>query len=327
MLDNFGRKIDYVRISVTDRCDLRCKYCMPESNPNFYKKEEILDINKLKLISESLIDLGIRKFRITGGEPLVRKDIVEYIEFLSKKLSKKVIDEILLTTNGTQLKKYSKTLSDLGVKRVNVSLDSLIKEKFNFITNGGNIESVFEGIKSAKENKLSIKINTVLLKSFNDDELLEIMKWCSHNSFTLSFIEVMPVGDMLNSRKSQYFSVNKAKEIICKDFDLEQSSLKSSGPSNYFYCKKLNLFVGFISPISDHFCATCNRLRITSNGKVYPCLGDNNSLDLTPFIRANDRPNLLNALKKVIFMKPERHYFKIDEKSYIHKRFMNTTGG
>ena len=258
MLDNFGRKIDYVRISVTDRCDLRCKYCMPESNPNFYKKEEILDINKLKLISESLIDLGIRKFRITGGEPLVRKDIVEYIEFLSKKLSKKVIDEILLTTNGTQLKKYSKTLSDLGVKRVNVSLDSLIKEKFNFITNGGNIESVFEGIESAKENNLSIKINTVLLKSFNDDELLEIMKWCSHNSFTLSFIEVMPVGDMLNSRKSQYFSVNKAKEIICKDFDLEQSSLKSSGPSNYFYCKKLNLFVGFISPISDHFCATCN---------------------------------------------------------------------
>ena len=130
MLDNFGRKIDYVRISVTDRCDLRCKYCMPESNPNFYKKEEILDINKLKLISESLIDLGIKKFRITGGEPLVRKDIVEYIEFLSRKLSKKVIDEILLTTNGTQLKKYSKTLSDLGVKRVNVSLDSLIKEKF-----------------------------------------------------------------------------------------------------------------------------------------------------------------------------------------------------
>ena len=161
----------------------------------------------------------------------------------------------------------------------------------------------------------------------SDDELLEIMKWCSHNSFTLSFIEVMPVGEMLNSRKSQYFSVNKAKEIICKDFDLEQSSLKSSGPSNYFYCKKLNLFVGFISPISDHFCATCNRLRITSNGKVYPCLGDNNSLDLTPFIRANDRPNLLNALKKVIFMKPERHYFNIDEKSYIHKRFMNTTGG
>ena len=168
MLDNFGRKIDYVRISVTDRCDLRCKYCMPESNPNFYKKEEILDINKLKLISESLIDLGIRKFRITGGEPLVRKDIVEYIEFLSKKLSKKVIDEILLTTNGTQLKKYSKTLSGLGVKRVNVSLDSLIKEKFNFITNGGNIESVFEGIESAKENKLSIKINTVLLKNFNE---------------------------------------------------------------------------------------------------------------------------------------------------------------
>ena len=213
MLDNFGRKIDYVRISVTDRCDLRCKYCMPESNPNFYKKEEILDINKLKLISESLIDLGIRKFRITGGEPLVRKDIVEYIEFLSKKLSKKVIDEILLTTNGTQLKKYSKTLSDLGVKRVNVSLDSLIKEKFNFITNGGNIESVFEGIESAKENKLSIKINTVLLKNFNDDELLEIMKWCSHNSFTLSFIEVMPVGDMLNSRKSQYFSVNKGNNL------------------------------------------------------------------------------------------------------------------
>ena len=184
---------------------------------------------------------------------------------------------------------------------------------------------VFEGIESAKQNKLSIKINTVLLKSFNDDELLEIMKWCSHNSFTLSFIEVMPVGDMLNSRKSQYFSVNKAKEIICKDFDLEQFT-KVVRSIKLFLLQKIKLFVGFISPISDHFCATCNRLRITSNGKVYPCLGDT-TLDLTPFIRANDRPNLLNALKKVIFMKPERHYFKIDEKSYIHKRFMNTTGG
>ena len=327
MLDSFGRKIYYVRISVTDRCDLRCKYCMPNVNPHFFQKDEILSLDKLKLISEALIELGIKKIRITGGEPLVRKDILQYFQYLSEKLKEKMIDELLLTTNGTQLKKYAKKLSQLGVKRVNISLDSLIGEKFNFITNGGALEKVIEGIEHAKECNLSIKINTVLLKNFNEDEIINIMKWCSKNSFTLSFIEVMPVGDTPSSRVSQYLPVTKAKEIIKKEFELQDCSLKSSGPSNYYFCKKLNLFVGFISPISEHFCLTCNRIRVTSNGIIYPCLGDNNSVDLNPFLKEGKNQELLSILKNVIYTKPEKHYFRIDEKSYIKKRFMNTTGG
>ncbi len=327
MLDSFGRKVDYVRISVTDRCDLRCKYCMPISNPNFYNKDEILSLQKLKIISSALIELGMKKVRITGGEPLVRKDIIQYLKFLSEKLKKKEINELLLTTNGTQLNKHATTLSDCGIKRINVSLDSLIAEKFNFITNGGNLEKVLQGIFAAQKNKISIKINTVLLKKFNDDEIVSIMEWCSKHNFTLSFIEVMPIGETTSSRLSQYLSVTDAKKIITKRFELEKTEMKSSGPSNYYFCKQLKSFVGFISPISNHFCLTCNRIRLTSNGKIYPCLGDNNSVDLNPFLDSNSNKKLLNVLKNVIYKKPERHYFNIENEGYIKKRFMNTTGG
>lgn len=327
MLDSFGRKINYVRISVTDRCDLRCKYCMPQANPYFYDKKEILTLNNLKRISESLIKLGIKKIRITGGEPLIRKDIIEYIKFLSAKKKKNEIDELLLTTNGTQLKKYSENLKKYGVKRINVSLDSLVNEKFNFITNGGNLEKVVEGIYSIKKNNIEVKINTVLLKNFNDDEIINIMKWCGEHKFKLSFIEVMPIGDVPISRNKQYFSVTDAKSIIDREFKLETSSLKSPGPSNYYYCKSLDSHVGFISPISDHFCLTCNRIRITSNGIIYPCLGDNNSVNLNPFLTESDDSKLMSVLKNLIYNKPERHFFDINKKSYIKKRFMNTTGG
>lgn len=327
MLDNFGRKVDYVRISVTDRCDLRCKYCMPESNPYFYEKKDILSTKKLEKISNALIKLGIKKIRITGGEPLIRKDIVDYMSFLSNKLKQKKIDELLITTNGTQLTKYASTLSELGVKRINVSLDSLVKEKFNFITNGGKLDEVLKGIFTAREKKIKIKINTVLLNKFNDDEIIPIMEWCAKNKFKLSFIELMPIGEVPSSRSLQYLSVKTAKDIINKKFQLVESSLKSSGPSNYFFCEKLNSYVGFISPISDHFCLTCNRIRVTSNGIIYPCLGDNNSINLNPILETGTEYKLIKVLKDVIFNKPEKHYFNINEKSYIKKRFMNTTGG
>ena len=327
MFDSFGRKINYVRVSVTDRCDLRCKYCMPTSNPFFFKKKDILSLSELQLISDQLILLGIKKIRVTGGEPLIRKDIIQYFKFLSLKLSQNKIDEVLLTSNGTQLKRYAKNLADFGIKRINVSLDSLIEQKFNFITNGGNLSNVIDGIFLAKSNNIKIKINTVLLKNFNEDEIISLMKWCGKNNFTLSFIEVMPVGEISYSRSKQYLPVTKAKEIIKKEFKLEKSELKSSGPSKYYFCKKLNLNVGFISPISDHFCLTCNRIRITSNGFIYPCLGDNNSVDLKPFLRSGKSKELFNTLGSVIYKKPEKHFFNINEKSYIKKRYMNTTGG
>ncbi len=327
MLDSFGRKVDYVRISVTDRCDLRCKYCMPKSNPHFFGKKEILSLKKLQIISEALINLGIRKIRITGGEPLIRKDIIEYIKFLSHQKKNKKIDEILLTTNGTMLEKYAEQLNNYRIERVNVSLDSLVKEKFQFITNGGNLNKVVNGIFKAKKNNISVKINTVLLKNFNEDEIIKIVEWCSKNSFTLSFIEVMPVGDISSTRTNQFLPISEAKKIIRKKFKLEKTNLKSSGPSNYFFCKQLNSYIGFISPISDHFCETCNRIRVTSNGKIYPCLGDNNSVDLNKYLDENNTEMLSNVIKKVIYKKPERHYFKINEKSYIKDRFMNSTGG
>jgi len=300
---------------------------MPESNPYFYEKKDILSTKKLEKISNALIKLGIKKIRITGGEPLIRKDIVDYMSFLSNKLKQKKINELLITTNGTQLTKYASTLSELGVKRINVSLDSLVKEKFNFITNGGKLDEVLKGIFTAREKKITIKINTVLLNKFNDDEIIPIMEWCAKNKFKLSFIELMPIGEVPSSRSLQYLSVKTAKDIINKKFQLVESSLKSSGPSNYFFCEKLNSYVGFISPISDHFCLTCNRIRVTSNGIIYPCLGDNNSINLNPILETGTEYKLINVLKDVIFNKPEKHHFNINKKSYIKKRFMNTTGG
>lgn len=327
MLDSFGRRINYVRISVTDRCDLRCNYCMPLNNKNFIKKEEILTIQNLMTISKGLINLGIKKFRITGGEPLIRKGIKDYIEFLNYQKNKGELEEILLTTNGTQLSKYAEFLFKNDVKRINVSIDSLDPNKFCLITNGGILENVINGIKKAKDLGIKIKINTVLLKNVNDDEIIKMVKWCSSNNFNLSFIEVMPIGDISKKRKDQYLSVEFAKKIIEKNFGLTESNHKTSGPSKYFECKDINLTVGFISPISNHFCSTCNRLRVTSNGKIFPCLGDNGSEDLVPFLGTDQEIQLKKILSDVIFNKPEKHYFDVNKKSYIKERFMNTTGG
>ena len=327
MLDSFGRRINYVRISVTDRCDLRCNYCMPLNNKNFIKKEEILTIQNLMTISKGLINLGIKKFRITGGEPLIRKGIKDYIEFLNYQKNKEELEEILLTTNGTQLSKYAEFLFKNDVKRINVSIDSLDPNKFCLITNGGILENVINGIKKAKDLGIKIKINTVLLKNVNDDEIIKMVKWCSSNNFNLSFIEVMPIGDISKKRKDQYLSVEFAKKIIEKNFGLTESNHKTSGPSKYFECKDINLTVGFISPISNHFCSTCNRLRVTSNGKIFPCLGDNGSEDLVPFLGTDQEIQLKKILSNVIFNKPEKHYFDVNKKSYIKERFMNTTGG
>ena len=327
MLDSFGRRINYVRISVTDRCDLRCNYCMPLNNKNFIKKEEILTIQNLMTISKGLINLGIKKFRITGGEPLIRKGIKDYIEFLNYQKNKEELEEILLTTNGTQLSKYAEFLFKNDVKRINVSIDSLDPNKFCLITNGGILENVINGTKKAKNLGIKIKINTVLLKNVNDDEIIKMVKWCSSNNFNLSFIEVMPIGDISKKRKDQYLSVEFAKKIIEKNFGLTESNHKTSGPSKYFECKDINLTVGFISPISNHFCSTCNRLRVTSNGKIFPCLGDNGSEDLVPFLGTDQEIQLKKILSNVIFNKPEKHYFDVNKKSYIKERFMNTTGG
>ncbi len=215
----------------------------------------------------------------------------------------------------------------MGVKRINISLDSLVTEKYNFITNGGDLKKVLDGIYEAKKYGLEIKINTVLLKNFNEDEIMSMVKWCAKNEFKQSFIEVMPVGELFTNRKNQYLPVSYAKKLINKHLGLKEIKFKTNGPSRYFETKKLKNIIGFISPISDHFCATCNRIRITSNGKLYPCLGDNGSVNLKPFISNKNDFELFKMIKNSIQKKPEKHFFKINEKSYIKKRFMNTTGG
>ncbi len=325
MLDSFGRNINYLRLSVTDRCDLRCKYCMPEKS-SFYSKSDFLNLDDLKKISFSLFDLGIRKIRITGGEPLIRKDILEFLEFLSFQKKKGLVDEILLTTNGTQLKKNAPFLSSFGIKRINVSLDSLISEKYSFITNGGDLSNVIDGIYEINDKGIDVKINTVLLKNFNEDEILELVEWSSKNNFSLSFIEVMPIGDLNVKRINQYLPVEKAKKIIQKNFGLVPIKYKTNGPSRYFKTNKSKSVVGFISPISNHFCETCNRIRITSAGILYGCLGHDSQVDLKPFLNKKNSDSLTNIIKETIFNKPEKHYFSIDSKSSV-SRFMNTTGG
>ncbi len=327
MKDNFGRNINYLRLSVTDRCDLRCKYCMPIKNQFFLKKKEFLSQNELRTLSNILFKLGINKIRITGGEPLIRKDIIEYLSFLSIQKKKGLLKDVLLSTNGTQLKRFAKKLFDLGMRRINVSLDSLVSEKYNFITNGGSLEKVLDGIYEAKKCGLEIKINTVLLKNFNEEEILNMIKWCAINNFRQSFIEVMPVGELSTSRTNQYLPVSFAKKLIRKEFGLFETKLKTNGPSRYFKTNKFKNIIGFISPISDHFCATCNRIRITSNGILYPCLGDNGAVDLKPYIYKKNDLELFKVIKNSIHTKPERHFFKINEKEYIKERFMNTTGG
>ena len=220
MLDNFGRQINYLRFSITDRCDLRCKYCMPTKNDKFFKKESILSSDQIKKILDLFIKTGIKKVRITGGEPLIRKDILEIINFLKNKKDNKLLDEILLTTNGTQLKKYAKDISNLGVDRINVSLDTLIPEKFQFITNGGNLKQVLDGLFEAKKHNIKIKINTVLLKKFNEDEINNMVLWCHKNDFKQSFIEVMPVGEVNTSRTNQFLPISFAKLSIKKNLGL-----------------------------------------------------------------------------------------------------------
>ena len=326
MHDSFKRKIDYLRFSVTDRCDLRCKYCMPQ-NMKFTQKEDSLSIKEMKIISNIFFDLGFKKIRITGGEPLVRKDILEFLSFLNSKLKSKLISEINLSTNGTMLGKYAKQIYHNGVKRINVSLDSLIPEKYSFITNGGNLNKVLEGIFNAQDNGIKLKINTVLLKSFNEDELIKFVEWCSKNEFDISFIEVMPIGEFGVKRKDQFVSIDKAKNIIEKKYKLNKIDYKTNGPSTYFLNKRLNCKIGFISPISNNFCESCNRVRVTSNGIMYGCLGHDNSINLKKLILDKDLELLKRRIRHTIYNKPKKHFFDISKIDSDLGRYMNLTGG
>jgi len=328
LIDPFKRKISYVRVSVTDRCDFRCTYCMSE-DMEFLPKKDVLSLEELDRLCNAFIDLGVKKLRITGGEPLVRKNIIQLFSNLGKKLGHG-LEELTLTTNGSQLDRYAQDLFDTGVRRINVSLDSLEKNKFKKITRIGDLDKVINGIMAAKKAGLKIKINTVALKEINDNEILNLVNWCGENKFALTFIEVMPMGEISEKRADQYMPLTEVKNLIQTKYSLTEDSLRTGGPARYVHCHETDQKIGFITPHTHNFCELCNRVRITCTGEMYMCLGQQDKADLKTPLRKSENDQLLkDVIYEAISRKPKGHDFVIERKEneQFVPRHMNVTGG
>ena len=328
LIDPFKRKISYVRVSVTDRCDFRCTYCMSE-DMEFLPKKDVLSLEELDRLCNTFIDLGVKKLRITGGEPLVRKNIMQLFSNLGKKLGQG-LEELTLTTNGSQLDRYAKDLFENGVRRINVSLDSLEKNKFKKITRIGDLDKVINGIMVAKKAGLKIKINTVALKEINDNEILNLVNWCGENKFSLTFIEVMPMGEIGEKRSDQYMPLTEVKSLIQTKYSLTEDTLRTGGPARYVHCHETDQKIGFITPHTHNFCELCNRVRITCTGEMYMCLGQQDKADLKTPLRKSENDQLLkDVIYEAISRKPKGHDFVIERKEneQFVPRHMNVTGG
>ena len=328
LIDSFQRKISYLRVSVTDRCDFRCTYCMSE-DMEFLPKKDVLSLEELDRLCNTFIDLGVKKLRITGGEPLVRKNIMQLFKNLGRKLGNG-LEELTLTTNGSQLDRYAEDLLSAGVRRINISLDSLNKKKFKNITRNGDFDKVMKGIMLAKKSGLKIKINTVALKGINDDEILNLVNWCGENKFSLTFIEVMPMGEIGEKRIDQYMPLTEVRNLIQKKYSISEDSFRSAGPARYVHCHETDQKIGFITPHTHNFCELCNRVRITCTGEMYMCLGQQDKADLKKPLRKSENNQLLkDAIYEAISRKPKGHDFVIERKkneSFV-PRHMNVTGG
>ena len=328
LIDPFGREVNYLRVSVTDRCDFRCAYCMSE-NMTFLPKKDILSLEELEIICNVFIKLGTKKIRLTGGEPLVRKGILNLIKNLGKKIGNG-LDELTLTTNGSQLERYAEFLKENGVNRVNVSLDHLDPNKFREITRWGNLDKVLAGIEKAKSVGIKVKINTVALKDFNEKNIIEMIEWCSLNEYDMTLIEVMPMGDIgSENRFNQYLPLSEVKERLSKKFNLINIPKKTGGPARYYKIEGKKIDLGFITPLTHNFCESCNRVRLTCTGILYMCLGQDDNVDLKNILRNKGSSFLENSLFKAISRKPKGHDFNIS-KSGINissNRHMSVTGG
>ncbi|MDX2425490.1 MAG: GTP 3',8-cyclase MoaA [Cycloclasticus sp.] len=326
LIDKFGRQVTYVRISVTDRCDFRCVYCMSEEMV-FLPREQVLTLEEITRLSQAFVEMGVTKIRITGGEPLVRKGIVGLLADIAKLDG---LDELVITTNGSQLEKLAQPLKDAGVKRVNISLDSLDADKFKKITRVGELDTVLKGIQAAKKAGFEkIKLNAVILKNRNHDEVNSLVQYAMNEGLDISFIEEMPLGAIdSHSREEAYYSSDEIKRDIEQQFDLLPSTKTTGGPARYYSVNGYDSSVGFISPHSHNFCDTCNRVRVTASGLLLLCLGQEHSMDLKRVLRAN--PTDLNKVKQALIesmdIKPKGHDFDITEKPVIF-RHMSVTGG
>ena len=328
MIDPFGRPITYLRVSVTDRCDLRCVYCMAE-DMTFLPKRELLTLEELDRICAAFIRLGTKKIRITGGEPLVRRDIARLFRSLGARLGS-VLDELTVTTNGTQLTKHAATLFDAGVRRINVSLDSLDPARFTQLTRWGKIEPTLDGIFAAKAAGLAIKINAVAMKGVNENEFDQMLSWCGEHGFDLCLIETMPMGEISENRTDQYLPLSIVRSRLRKTWTLEDTDYKTGGPARYFNVKETGRRIGFITPMTHNFCESCNRVRLTCTGTLYMCLGQEDSAEFRPLLRDGASDDQLDdAIRAAIARKPKGHDFIIDRRSDKPAvgRHMSVTGG
>ncbi len=330
LIDPFARAISYLRVSVTDRCDFRCSYCMSE-NMTFLPKAELLSLEELDRLCSTFIGMGVQKLRITGGEPLVRKGILTFFRAMSRHLASGALKELTLTTNGSQLTRFADELAAVGVRRINVSLDTLDPDKFQQITRWGRLNQVLEGIEAAKSVGLKVKINAVALKGFNEDELFALADWCAEEGHDLTFIEVMPMGeDMTAGRLDQYWPLKDLRARLAQRFTLTDLTERTGGPARYVRVEETGQKIGFITPLTHNFCESCNRVRLTCTGQLYMCLGQEDMADLRAPLRASpDDAPLEAAIRAAIARKPKGHDFDYSRQKVAGQitRHMSHTGG
>jgi len=329
VIDPFGRRISYVRVSVTDRCDFRCVYCMAEEM-TFLPKAELLTLEELDRLCTAFVELGVRKIRLTGGEPLVRRNVLWLVEQLGRHVAGGVLDEVTLTTNGSQLARHAQDLARCGVRRINVSLDSLVRERFEAITRRGMFDKVMAGIEAAKAVGLRVKINMVALKGVNEDELDRMLAWCGAEGFDLTLIETMPMGEIDGDRTAQYLPLSVVRARLAERWTLTDVPYRTGGPARYVEVKETGGRLGFITPLTHNFCESCNRVRVTCTGTMYMCLGQEDAVDLRGPLRASEGDAALRqAIVDGIARKPKGHDFVIDRRHDRPAvgRHMSVTGG
>lgn len=328
LIDTFGRHISYLRISVTDRCDFRCQYCMAE-DMQFLPKTEVLSIEELDTIATAFVARGVKKLRLTGGEPLVRRGIMELVERLSRHLKTGDLSELTLTTNGSQLRQHAEALARHGVKRINVSVDTLDAAKFTEITRRGRLEQVLDGISAAQAAGLKIKINAVALRGFNDLEIPAMLRWAHERDMDMTLIETMPLGAVDVDRADQYLPLSEMRETLEKEFTLVADDHRTGGPARYYRIAETGGRLGFITPLTHNFCESCNRVRLTATGELYLCLGQNDKVNLRDALRSGGDAALDAMLDRAMLIKPKGHDFIIDRtrSGPAVERFMSTTGG
>jgi len=329
MIDPFGRHVSYLRVSVTDRCDFRCVYCMSE-DMTFLPKKDVLSLEELERMCTAFVRKGVKKLRLTGGEPLVRKNIMSLINNLGKLIDTGELKELTLTTNGSQLHRYADDLVAAGVKRINVSVDTLDPVKFQEATRWGKLEQVMTGLAAAKKAGLQVKINAVALKHLNAMEFDDMIRWCGENGFDLTLIETMPLGEISEDRVDQYLPLSQVRQDLEKRWTLKEIPYRTGGPARYTEIVETGAKLGFITPLTHNFCESCNRVRLTCTGTLYMCLGQEDAADLRAPIRASEDDALLNAaIDEAIGRKPKGHDFIIDRRDSAPAvgRHMSVTGG